>query len=62
MLAASFFPEGLVAGTYEFNVRLIGVPGDQLPSIPKPTQTVVVTNGAIAEVTITLQKPGATGP
>lgn len=59
-----FLVQGLVAGTYEFNVHLVGVPGDQLPSIPRPTQTVVVTNGAIAEITIALQlpKPSPGGP
>jgi Carboxypeptidase regulatory-like domain len=61
---SQFLVQGLVAGTYEFLVRVVGVPSDQLPRIPKPAQTVVVTNGAIADVTITLQmlKPGPGGP
>ena len=58
---AQFLFKGLVAGTYEFNVRFVGQPGDQLPSIPRPTQTVVVTNGEIADFTIALQLP-KTGP
>jgi hypothetical protein len=52
-----FIVEGLVPGTYEFNVDVVGVPSDQRPRITRPTQTVVVTNGAIADVTITLQMP-----
>jgi hypothetical protein len=56
-----FLFRGLVAGTYEFNVRFVGQSGDQAPSIPRPTQTVVVTNGEIADVTIALQLP-KTGP
>lgn len=50
-----FLVDGLVPGTYEFNVGVVGVPGNQRPRITRPTQTVVVTNGAIADVTITLQ-------
>ena len=50
-----FLVDELVPGTYEFNVGVVGVPGDQRPRIMRPTQTVVVTNGAIADVTITLQ-------
>jgi hypothetical protein len=55
-----FLAEHLVAGTYEFNVVVDGVPGDQRPRMARPTQTVVVTGDAIADVTITLQrlKPG----
>jgi protocatechuate 3,4-dioxygenase beta subunit len=52
-----FLVENLVAGTYEFNVAVVGVPGDQRLTIPRPAQTVVVTNGAIADVTITVQLP-----
>jgi hypothetical protein len=56
-----FHVEELVAGTYEFIVVIDGVPGDQRPRIARPTQTVVVTGDAIADVTITLQRP-KTGP
>lgn len=52
-----FLVEDLVAGTYEFNVAVVGVPADQRLRIPRPVETVVVTNGAIADVTITLQLP-----
>jgi hypothetical protein len=52
-----FLVDDLVPGTYEFNVSVVGVPSDQRPKITRPTQTVVVTNGAIADVTITLQMP-----
>ena len=52
-----FLVQDLVAGTYEFNVAVVGVPADQRPRIPKPVQTVVVTNGTIADVTITVQLP-----
>ena len=51
-----FLVEDLVAGTYEFDIAVVGV-RDQRPRIPRPVQTVVVTNGAIADVTITLQLP-----
>ena len=56
-----FLIEGLFAGTYQFNVLGTGVPDEQRPNLPRPTQTVVVTNGAIADVTITLEMP-KTGP
>jgi hypothetical protein len=52
-----FVLDGLVPGTYEFNVGVVGVPRDQQPRIMRPTQTVVVTNSAIADVTIILQMP-----
>jgi uncharacterized surface anchored protein len=55
-----FLVEDLVPGTYEFDVAVVGV-RDQRPSIQRPVQTVVVTNGAIADVTITLQL-SKTGP
>ena len=45
----------LLPGTYEINVRVVGVPVDQRPNIAEATQTVAVTNGAIADVTIILQ-------
>ena len=59
-----FLVDGLFPGTYEFNVSVVGVPGNQRPRITRPTQTVVVTNGAIADVTIPLQmpKPDPVGP
>lgn len=50
-----FLVDGLIPGTYEFNVGVVGVPNDQRPRIMRPTQTVVVSNGAIADVTIILQ-------
>jgi len=52
-----FHLDGLVPATYEFNVGVVGVPGDLRARIARPTQTVAVTNGAIADVTITLQMP-----
>jgi protocatechuate 3,4-dioxygenase beta subunit len=53
-----FHIDGLVAGTYEIAVSVLmnaatGAP----PSIPPTRQTVVVGNGATADVTITLQMP-----
>jgi hypothetical protein len=58
-----FLVQKLMAGTYEFTVRAVGMPGEQPPRIPRPTQTVVVTNGAIADITIALQMPaGPSGP
>jgi hypothetical protein len=56
-----FLSEGLVAGTYELNAAIAGIPGDQRLRILRPAQTVVVTNGAIADVTLTVQMP-KTGP
>ena len=56
-----FLIQGLVAGTYEFNVRAVGVPGEQRPGILRPTQTVVVANGATADITIALQMPTVPG-
>ncbi len=50
-----FLVDGLMPGTYEFNVAVVGVPADQRPRLTRPTQTVAVTNGAIADVTIILQ-------
>jgi hypothetical protein len=58
-----FLVQNLVAGTYEFNVRAVGAPGEQPPGIRRPTQTVVVANGAIADITIALQmSAGPSGP
>ncbi len=59
-----FLVQDLLPGTYEFIVGVAGVPDDQRPRFPRPTQRVVVTNGAIADVTITLQMPksGSPGP
>jgi len=50
-----FLVKDLVAGTYQFNVSVFAGPDDQRPRILRPAQTVMVTNGAIAEATITLQ-------
>jgi hypothetical protein len=53
-----FLVDGLVAGTYEIVVSvLINAPPGQSPNIPPTRQTVVVGNGATADVTITLQMP-----
>jgi uncharacterized surface anchored protein len=59
-----FVVDNLIPGTYEFNVSVVGLPRDQLPRLARPTQTVVVTNGAIADVTIALQmqQPASGGP
>ena len=59
-----FIADGLLPGTYAFNVVVVGLRSDQKPRITRPTQTVVVTNDAIADVTITLQisKTEASGP
>ena len=59
--SGQFLVQDLTPGTYEFNVAVVGVPNDQRPRIPRPVQTVVVTNGTIADVTITVQLP-KTGP
>lgn len=56
-----FLVQDLVAGTYEFNVVVDGVPANQRPRLARPTQTVVVTGEGIADVTITLQRL-KTGP
>lgn len=56
-----FLVEELVAGTYELKVIVDGVPAEQRPTMAQSTPAVVVTNGAIADVTITLQRP-KTGP
>jgi hypothetical protein len=52
-----FSVEGLIPGTYEVVVTVLSSRRTELPSIPPAKQTVVVTNGAVAEVNITLQKP-----
>ena len=52
-----FLVERLVPGTYEVVVVLLNVLPSQRPRFPRPTQTVVVTGGAVAEVTLTLQMP-----
>jgi hypothetical protein len=53
-----FLIERLVPGTYEVVVVvLVSLPPSQRPRFPRPTQTVVVTGGAAAEVTLTLQMP-----
>jgi hypothetical protein len=59
-----FALDDLVPGTYEFNVDVIGVSAERRPRIQRPTQTVVVTNGAIADVIIMLQmlKTDPSGP
>lgn len=50
-----FLVKDLVAGTYQFSVSVFAGPDDQRPRIQRPPQTVAVTNGGIAEVTILLQ-------
>lgn len=59
-----FVFDNLIPGTYEFTVNVVGAPRDQLPRLARPTQTVVVTNGVIADVTIALQmqQPASGGP
>lgn len=50
--------DGLIAGTYEIAVSVLTNTSPAQRSIIPPTrQTVVVTNGAVADVTITLQMP-----
>lgn len=50
--------DGLIPGTYEVVVSVfMTAPPAQPPSIPPARQTVVVTNGTVADVTITLQMP-----
>ena len=50
--------DSLLPGTYEITVSvLMNAPPGQRPSIPPTRQTVVVTNGATTDVTITLQMP-----
>ena len=60
-----FRAEGLIPGTYEIVVSVfMNTPPAQQPRIPPARQSVVVTNGAVADVTITLQmpKPAPSGP
>ena len=53
-----FVIDRLVAGTYEIAVTvLMNAPSGQRPIMPPTRQTVIVTNGATTEVTITLQIP-----
>ena len=55
-----FSVDGLVAGTYEISVRVfMSGPAAQPLNIPVARQTVVVTHGAVADVTIALQAPKA---
>lgn len=49
-----FVVNDLVPGTYQF---IVGVSGEQRPRFTRPTQTVQVSNGAIADITIALQMP-----
>ncbi len=49
---------GLIPGTYEILVHVFrNAPAAQAPSIPPTRQTVVVTNGNVTDVNITLQMP-----
>ncbi len=53
-----FRVDGLTPGTYEILVSVLTTATpDQRPIIPPARQTVVVTNGAVADVTITFQMP-----
>lgn len=53
-----FLVANLIPGTYEIGVGVfVNLPPAQRPRIPRTTQTVVVTNGGVADVTITLQMP-----
>lgn len=49
--------DGLVSGTYEIFVMVFMNPTPGQPSIPPARQTVLVTNGAVVDVVITLQMP-----
>ena len=51
-----FSVEGLIPGTYEIVVSVL-TPPDIPPRIPPAKQTVVVTYGAVADVTITIPMP-----
>ena len=54
----NFRIDGLIPGTYEIVVNvLIGATPGQPQRIPTTRQTVVVTNGAVADVTFTVQIP-----
>ncbi len=54
----NFRVDGLIQGTYEITISiLMNSPPAQQPRIPAVRQTVVVTNGAVADVDITLQMP-----
>ena len=55
-LRGQFRVDGLVPGTYEILVTVL-TPPDQPPRIPQARQTVIVTGGAVADATITLQMP-----
>ena len=60
-----FRVDGLVPGNYEIAVSVfMTAPPSQQPKIPPTRQTVIVTNGAETDVTITLQmpKPALSGP
>ena len=52
-----FSVEGLIPGTYEVVVTVLSSPRGQPTVIPPTKQTVLVTNGAVTDVTLTLQKP-----
>ena len=52
-----FRVDGLISGTYEIVVSVFMSAPSQPAGIPPTKQTVVVTNGAVADVTITLQMP-----
>lgn len=53
-----FVVDGLIAGTYEVNLGImVDVPLAQRPRIPRTSETVVITSGSVAEVTLTVQMP-----
>ena len=50
--------DGLIPGTYEVVVQVfMKAPPAQQPRMPQARETVVVINGVVADVTITLQMP-----
>jgi protocatechuate 3,4-dioxygenase beta subunit len=58
-----FRVDSLIPGTYEISVSVLRNPPPAQQSIFPPTrQTVVVTNGTVAEVTITVQMPKTANP
>lgn len=59
-----FVVDGLIQGTYEVNLVIVDLPPSQRPRIERTSQTVVITSGAVVEVTLNVQmaKPDPAGP
>ena len=55
-----FRVDGLIPGTYEIIVTVVNEPPAQPLNIPPTRQNVVVTGGAVSDVTITVQMPKPT--